>query len=387
MNALLLAATIATIPFRWTPGQIEIQVSVNGGAPAWFILDSGSEASFLDTEFAKRLRIKSKYVRFTAGPVTLDDIHVTVRPFTNFKQQGRAIEGVLGYEAFERYVVTVDFKQNELTLADPKTYSAPQAATAIPISFAGRLPVVDGRLAFGDAAPIAARLMIDTGAQAPIVLRQPFTAASDLAKYKTESTTSPSFASGTVAMIKLPLRQLSIGPFVFNMLTARAYATNSGAGGYTETDGLIGNEVLRNFRVTFDYSRSRILLEPSGTMGQLDALRKAIAGREDEPAERVFKNVVVLPETLPGVTAARLLLIMEIAYSRSLGVDCTHCHAAGNFADDAKEPKRIARQMSRMTTRINRELLGSIEELTSRRPSVTCATCHRGSVKPARSVE
>ena len=34
IGALLLAACVE-IPFRWTPGQIEIPVSVNGRAPVW----------------------------------------------------------------------------------------------------------------------------------------------------------------------------------------------------------------------------------------------------------------------------------------------------------------------------------------------------------------
>lgn len=114
----------------------------------------------------------------------------------------------------------------------------------------------------------------------------------------------------------------------------------------------------------------------------LAQLREAIRGREDEPAEKVFANVRVLPETVPGVTAARLLQIMELAYSRGLGVGCSHCHTPGRWADDGKVPKRIARRMSRMTTAITSELLPQIEELRDRRPVVSCATCHRGQLKP-----
>ena len=114
----------------------------------------------------------------------------------------------------------------------------------------------------------------------------------------------------------------------------------------------------------------------------LAQLRAAIEGHEDEPAEKVFANVRVLPETVPGVTAGRLLQIMEIAYSRGLGVSCSHCHTPGKWADDTKAPKQIARRMSRMTTTITRELLPAIEELRDRRPVVSCATCHRGQLRP-----
>jgi hypothetical protein len=45
-------------------------------------------------------------------------------------------------------------------------------------------------------------------------------------------------------------------------------------------------------------------------------LRKSIAGKENEPAEKVFKNI----QLLKGVPAGRLLRVMELGYSRSLGV-------------------------------------------------------------------
>lgn len=128
-----------------------------------------------------------------------------------------------------------------------------------------------------------------------------------------------------------------------------------------------------------------VLAFPSGAATDADhlaQLRESIRGREDEPAEKVFANVRVLPETIPGITARRLLLVMELAYSRGLGVSCSHCHTEGKWADDAKPPKQIARKMSRMTTAITRELLPQIEELRDRRPVVSCATCHRGQLKP-----
>src|SRR5262245_11025189 len=47
-----------------------------------------------------------------------------------------------------------------------------------------------------------------------------------------------------------------------------------------------------------------------------------IAGRENEPAEKVFKNI----QWLKSTPAGRFLRIMNGGYSRALGVACTHCH-------------------------------------------------------------
>jgi hypothetical protein len=41
------------------------------------------------------------------------------------------------------------------------------------------------------------------------------------------------------------------------------YTSPAGAGGDTETDGALGNEVLRRFTATFDYARKRLYLRPN----------------------------------------------------------------------------------------------------------------------------
>ncbi len=108
-------------------------------------------------------------------------------------------------------------------------------------------------------------------------------------------------------------------------------------------------------------------------------LRKSIAGKEDQPAVDVFMNIT----EYKGVTAERLLRIMEFGFTRSLGVNCTHCHVAGQWDSDDKGAKETARAMSRMVIAINNEYLKKIPTLNSANPSVNCTTCHRGQKRPA----
>jgi len=109
------------------------------------------------------------------------------------------------------------------------------------------------------------------------------------------------------------------------------------------------------------------------------ALKEQIKGHENDPAPTVFKNIKVMTNTPAG----RLLSIMEFGFARSLGVDCTHCHVPGKWESEDKPEKQIARDMSDMTTKINKELLKNIKNLKSPNPIVNCTTCHRGQVKPA----
>ena len=116
--------------------------------------------------------------------------------------------------------------------------------------------------------------------------------------------------------------------------------------------------------------------------GFIQQISKQIAGHEQEPAGQVFKNIHILNHTPAG----RLLLIMNLGYSRALGVTCTHCHVEQNFSSDDKRPKRAAREMATMHRSIN-DQLAKMQNLEPNPQGhfINCSTCHRGAVDPLAS--
>lgn len=132
-------------------------------------------------------------------------------------------------------------------------------------------------------------------------------------------------------------------------------------------------------------SGNQVVVDTSGFDQEkaLKELRESIKGKEDLPSVKVWKNVQMYTQ-LP---AGRLLGIMELGYSRSLGVTCIHCHNTEDYASDEKKEKLITREMAQMVGKINSELLANIEELSDRRAIVNCTTCHRGQKKPALFME
>ena len=110
-------------------------------------------------------------------------------------------------------------------------------------------------------------------------------------------------------------------------------------------------------------------------------ISKQIAGHEQEPSGQVFKNIQV--EFLKKVPAGRLLLIMNLGYSRALGVNCKHCHVEDDFSKDDKRPKLCARDMALMHFSINQQLA----KMQNVEPNpnghfINCSTCHRGAIDP-----
>jgi hypothetical protein len=92
---------------------------------------------------------------------------------------------------------------------------------------------------------------------------------------------------------------------------------------------------------------------------------------------------------MKGIPAGRLLRIMDLGYSRSLGVSCTFCHVEDAWHKEDSTRKQTAREMSAMVRAINDTILQRMDGLKSRkeRPVVNCTTCHRGQPKPATSLD
>ena len=106
---------------------------------------------------------------------------------------------------------------------------------------------------------------------------------------------------------------------------------------------------------------------------------RSIAGRENQPAESVFKNIKILK----GVPAGRLVNIMNMGFGRSLGVSCGFCHVPGKWDLDDKQEKNTARIMIAMVGAINRDYLARVPVDSGHPPAAaSCFTCHRGMPRP-----
>ena len=104
-------------------------------------------------------------------------------------------------------------------------------------------------------------------------------------------------------------------------------------------------------------------------------LEKEIAGKENLPAEQVFKNI----DVFKGQQAVRVLRVMEFAFMPGLGVECNHCHVEGKWESDEKTPKATARKMWKMQPEVKK----LVKDAAGDKAEINCYTCHRGNVEPA----
>jgi len=109
----------------------------------------------------------------------------------------------------------------------------------------------------------------------------------------------------------------------------------------------------------------------------------SFAVTKDEPA---YKNLKVLSKK---TTKTEMDSVMK-HFTVSLGVKCNFCHVrpADNkewdFPSDANKHKLVAREMMKMTSKINKKYFDVTENKGAHTAlMVSCYTCHNGKAEPA----
>lgn len=109
----------------------------------------------------------------------------------------------------------------------------------------------------------------------------------------------------------------------------------------------------------------------------------SLAFTKDEPQ---YKNLKILPK---NITKKQMDSVMH-QFTGSLGVKCNYCHARIegsdklDFASDANKHKLVARNMMKMTAKLNKKYFnvsGGKQSLDAKL-MVSCYTCHRGQEEP-----
>lgn len=182
--------------------------------------------------------------------------------------EGVAADGLVGYEMFRRFGVTIDYAGHVLTLTEPAKFAPPAGAHALPFEQAERIPIVTGRL---DGAP--ARLSIDTGSRASLTLHSPFVREHGLvAKYRAAPEAVVGWGVGGPNRGR-PVRfdALHLGDLAIDGIAGDLYTGDKGSFASPDLAGNLGGGVLKRFTVAFDYGKKTMYLAPNASFGQPDA--------------------------------------------------------------------------------------------------------------------
>lgn len=271
----------ARLPFTLIDNRIFVPVTVNGRGPYQFIFDTGG-ANILDPAVARDLGLKldtdgeawgagadrqqawrTHVTHAALGYVSIRDHDFRVISLDAIRRAigFRRLDGLVGRELFERFVVDIDYASQTLAFSEPKTW-APPTAIGQPhvLDFYADIPVLP---AIFDG--LKGNFIIDTGDRSSLTLFGPFVHRHKLrTKYMKKVQTITGWGVGG----PIPADVVRSNKFAFAGHTLNGTVTRMPllkTGGFASADaaGSIGTGILKRFRAVFNYSRKRLYLAPN----------------------------------------------------------------------------------------------------------------------------
>jgi hypothetical protein len=305
------------IPFELVGNHIYLRGSVNNSGPLWFLLDTGAAGSYLDAQQAKALGLgvqgESNKVVISFPGVRLRNQAFSIQPLGFWIYDGHAVDGMLGYDFISRFVVQIDYANRTINLFEPQGYKYRGAGEVIPLIMleddsGGKVPLVRARIRQPGRDPIDGKFIADTGVRGALSFNSPYVEAHKLLQATQKTIQAPLGGGSMVRESNQPVGRvpnLQLGSFTFKNPIAIFFLDKKGVVASPEFDGVIGAEILRRFKVVFDYSRQQMILEPNRHFSEPDEYDMSglllVAEGKDFKVLKVRHLVENSPATVAGL--------------------------------------------------------------------------------------
>jgi len=274
------------VPIELANDLIVLKVRVNNSRALHFILDTGASISVMDPQSAKALGLRAKGkldLDATGGSVQsrlIGPVSLSLTGVTVFNQTlatidldafaplfGYKIDGIIGYDFINNFVVEIDYAASLLNFYETGSYKYSGAGESIPIELVEKTPFVRGRIVLSGRGPVEGKFEVDTGGTMVLNLNTPFVNKHKMLETLAKQAQSKlGGAGGSSAAVKAQVTAVELGSFVIkNPLVVFAQGTE-GSEGSAEYDGELGSRFFSQFKTILDYSRSQMILERNGNV-------------------------------------------------------------------------------------------------------------------------
>lgn len=258
-----------------------VRVRINGGEPLEFLFDTGNAGrSVLDISVAQRLgldlapsgsisfagitlpTLRAEATRFQIlnggrrGAIDLRGISFDALDLAPFGElAGRRVDGILGYDVIHRFVTTVDYERQTVSFGAPRPEPA-LGRQVVPFTLRQGWIIVKTRVNGGE----EEEMILDTGASLTTFSRERARRLGlDVSRARPTTLMLP---IGRVTYLPHRLRQVEFAGRALADSAAVVVATREGLFTSGTETSLLGANVLRHFRLTIDYGRRQLLVEP-----------------------------------------------------------------------------------------------------------------------------
>jgi len=280
----IISGSESVLPVSVEAGEVIVDVSINGRGPYPLMFDTGAEDT-VTPETAAALGLKTEGtgtfrdsgggtlpIAFTrVAAVRLGDAEMTDQPFAvlalplYLTDRGNRppIAGFIGYELLARFAARLDYDNRTLTLKPGRDFRYEGKGVRVPLVFAGNTPVVRAA-----ADGTEGRFVVDTGSTGALTLRRAFVEDHGLeARHPSALRIKSIGAAGPFETILMRLDRFDIAESRIDRPATRYASIDKEGLPFTDIDGSIGYEILRQFVITFDYRRGELWFERSSAFG------------------------------------------------------------------------------------------------------------------------
>ncbi|MEX1309069.1 MAG: aspartyl protease family protein [Candidatus Sulfomarinibacteraceae bacterium] len=268
---------------------VYLPVSVNGGEPLAFALDTGApELSAVELTHASELGLTAgpamtvrgaesrrldvrrlEGASLSVGGVTARNLEVVAMPLNRLEPfWGHPMDGILGGNFLNRVVTCIDYDRQRVTFVRSDAFNPDAHGSAVPIEVEDNTLFITAQVSAGDGRPAGpGRFLVDTG------VRQTFLNSPFVARHRLLERSGPVIETVTGYGISGPafgalgrLGALSLGPHTLAEPIVQLCSGTSGIESSRVFDGIIGADLLSRFSVCIDYSGRTMYLDPGTGM-------------------------------------------------------------------------------------------------------------------------
>ena len=277
-----------TLPFELHNNLIVIPVIFDGKIPLKFILDTGVRTAILtdriitdilQVPYSRKISISGPGGQKLISALIANNISLIIPPslsstgssllvleedYLELKNHlGTEIHGVIGYEIFSRFLVSINYERKEITFSTGRKFRKPGSYQEFDLSIEDTKPYLYVNCKFPGGEILNLKLMADTGASHCLLLH-PETNAQIVVPEKNVHGSIGRALGGNISGSTARVESISIGNFNLEQPLANFPDPESYADTLRSTtifrNGTIGGELLGRFNVIFNYAAGKIYL-------------------------------------------------------------------------------------------------------------------------------
>jgi len=275
---------ITSFSFRMlNGGVILVKAGLNDYADSLnFILDTGSGGISLDSATVEDLGIpitpSDKTIKGIGGirevsflnsaslrlpGLAVENLNFHVNDYGILTSvYGIRIDGIIGYSFFSRYIVNINYDFLQINVFSKGEYKYPSAGFMLYPMFTA-LPMQS--LQFTDSRRFVQRFYLDTGAGLNFLLSENYLNDSAVLRKRRKPSvvTQAEGVGGKMSMRLTTIKELKVGPYRFRWVPTFLFKDEFNVTNYPYVGGLLGNDILRRFNITFNYAKQQVHIVPN----------------------------------------------------------------------------------------------------------------------------